>query len=64
MIFRGLTVSGNITGNPGHLYEITKLAKEGKYAPTHITKVPYDEANEALMRLKDGKVTGRLILIH
>ncbi|KAF2092484.1 alcohol dehydrogenase [Rhizodiscina lignyota] len=64
MIFRSLTLQGNITGALRHLEEVTKLAKEGKFTPAHFTEVPWDEASDALMRLKDGKVTGRLILVH
>lgn len=64
MIFTARSIMGNITGNPQHLRDVTKLATDGKLAPIPVTKVPWDEANEALMRLNRGEVTGRLILIH
>lgn len=63
MIFRSLSISGNITGTVAHLNEVTKLAKEGKLAPAKVTTIPWDEVNDALMRLKDGKVTGRQVLV-
>lgn len=61
-IFKAATISGNMTGSLQHLREVTQLAREGKLAPIPVTEVPWDEANNALMRLRDGKVTGRLIL--
>ena len=64
MIFTARTIMGNITGTPQHLRDVTKLATDGKLAPIPVTRVPWDEAHEALMRLKRGEVTGRLILIH
>ena len=62
MIFKAATIMGNNTGNLAHLREVAKLAQEGKLAPIPITVVPRDEAYDALMRLRDGKVTGRIVL--
>lgn len=64
MIFKSHTIAGNITGTPQHLREVTQLAKDGKFAPVPVTKIPWDQANEALEQLRQGEVTGRLILIH
>jgi alcohol dehydrogenase, propanol-preferring len=61
-ILKALTVVGNLTGNLEDLKEVTRLAKEGKWAPIPITKISSEKADEALMSLRDGKVTGRLIL--
>lgn len=62
LIFKAATIMGNNTGNVTHLREVAKLAQEGKLAPIPITVVPRDEAYDALMRLRDGKVTGRIVL--
>lgn len=62
LIFKAVTLMGNNTGNVSHLKEVSQLAQEGKLAPIPITVVPIDEAHDALMRLRDGKVTGRIVL--
>ncbi|KAK5062646.1 hypothetical protein LTR84_004719 [Exophiala bonariae] len=64
MIFKSVTIVGNITGTPRNLRDVTQLAKEGKLAPVPVTRIPWDQANEALNQLRDGKVSGRLILVH
>ena len=64
MIFTARTIMGNITGNPQRLRDVAKLATDGKLAPIPVKMVPWDDANEALIRLNRGKFTGRLILIH
>ena len=38
------------------------LAQAGDLQALPVTVVPQREANAALMRLRDGKVTGRLVL--
>ena len=62
MAIRALTVQGSYVGNPKELRELVKLAQEGRLPPLPVTTVPQSQANDALMRLRDGKVTGRLIL--
>lgn len=62
MIFKAATIMGNNTGTVAHLQEVAQLAREGKLAPIPITVVDRNEANDALMRLRDGKVTGRMVL--
>lgn len=63
LIFKAQTIVGNLTGNPGHLRKVTELARAGKLAPIPVTTMPWDEAEDALNRLRQGKVTGRLILV-
>jgi len=62
MAMRGLTVQGSYVGNPKELRALVALAQDGKLQPTPITQVPQASANEALMRLRDGRVTGRVVL--
>jgi propanol-preferring alcohol dehydrogenase len=64
MIFKSLTIVGNITGTPQNLRDVTQLAKDGKLAAFPVTKIPWDQANDALNQLREGKVSGRLILVH
>jgi alcohol dehydrogenase/propanol-preferring alcohol dehydrogenase len=62
MAIRALTVQGSYVGNPKELRELVKLAQEGALPALPVATVPQSEAYSALMRLKDGKVTGRLVL--
>ena len=62
MAIRALTVRGSYVGNVKELRELVQLAQDGKLHALPVATVPQRDANEALMRLKDGKVTGRLVL--
>lgn len=62
--FGSKSLIGNITGTPQHLRDVAELACTGKLEPIPITKIPWEEANDALKQLYEGKVTGRLVLFH
>jgi len=62
MAIRALTVQGSYVGNPKELRELVALAQKGDLQPLPVTTVPQNQANDALMRLRDGRVTGRLVL--
>jgi propanol-preferring alcohol dehydrogenase len=62
LIFKATTIMGNNTGSLGDLEDVARLARDGKLAPIPVTCLPKREANAALMRLRDGQVTGRLVL--
>ena len=62
MAIRALTVQGSYVGNPKELRELVALAQDGSLPALPVATVPQSEAYSALMRLKDGKVTGRLVL--
>ena len=62
MAMRELTVGGSYVGNPKELRELIALAQDGTLKPLPYSTIPMDQANTALMRLRDGKVTGRLVL--
>ena len=62
MAIRALTVQGSYVGNPKELRELVGLAQQGKLDKVPVRTVPQDQAFDALMRLRDGKVTGRLVL--
>jgi alcohol dehydrogenase/propanol-preferring alcohol dehydrogenase len=62
MAIRALTVQGSYVGNPMELRALVKLAQDGSLPALPVATVPQSQAHEALMRLRDGKVTGRLVL--
>ena len=62
MAMREVTVGGSYVGNPKELRELVALAQTGKLKPFSYSTVPMTDANDALMRLRSGKVTGRLVL--
>ncbi len=59
---RALTVQGSYVGNPRELRELVALAQGGSLPAIPVETVPQREAGAALMRLRAGKVTGRLVL--
>ena len=60
---RMLTIQGSFVGTPGDLRELVDLAQGGSLPALPIERVPRAESNNALNRLKNGKVTGRLVLV-
>jgi alcohol dehydrogenase/propanol-preferring alcohol dehydrogenase len=62
MAMRALTIQGSYVGNPKELRELVALAQSGAVPALPVTLMPQSEANAALMRLRDGHVTGRLVL--
>ena len=62
MAMRALTVQGSYVGNPTELRELVALGQQDGLAPLPITPMPFSEANAALMRLRSGAVTGRIVL--
>lgn len=61
IIERGLTVRGSADGNRQELRQLMNLAADG-HIRSQVTAVPFAQINDALQRLQDGKVTGRLVL--
>ena len=62
MAIRAMTVQGSYVGTPQDLRDLVRLAQEGTLPPIPVATVPQSQANDALMRLRDGKVTGRIVL--
>jgi alcohol dehydrogenase/propanol-preferring alcohol dehydrogenase len=62
MAMREVTVGGSYVGNPKELRELVDLAQKGELKPLPYSTVPLEQANDALMRLRDGKVKGRVVL--
>jgi alcohol dehydrogenase, propanol-preferring len=63
MIFRALTVQASLTGSLKDLREVVELAQSGKLKPSPIVRMPKSEANAALIKLKNGDVVGRAVLV-
>ncbi len=62
LIFRPRSIIGTITGNRQELRDVIALAQSGKFKPGPVTLMPKDSANEALDRLRNGDVIGRIVL--
>ncbi|KAF0635473.1 hypothetical protein FPSE5266_07801 [Fusarium pseudograminearum] len=62
--FGSKSLLGIITGTPQHLRDVSKIVQSGKLKAIPITEFPWDQANDALQRIYEGKVTGRFVLIH
>ncbi|MCK8784970.1 alcohol dehydrogenase [Roseomonas sp. NAR14] len=65
MPIRAITIEGSYVGNPKELRALVGIAKKGALPGIPISREPLnvDSANSALNRLKDGKVTGRVVLV-
>lgn len=59
---KALTVRGCHVGSSQELRELIELVKAGKVQQIPVTSRPLSEVNQALDDLKDGKVTGRIVL--
>ena len=62
MAMRALTIQGSYVGTPGDLRALVALADAGRLPPLPIEEVPMPTADAALTRLREGRVTGRLVL--
>jgi alcohol dehydrogenase, propanol-preferring len=62
MAMRALTVQGSYVGSPGDLRDLVALAESGALPALPIEEVPMAQADSALTRLREGRVTGRLVL--
>jgi len=64
LIFRAQAIRGSLTGNLKDLRAVLALANEGKLKPTPITYCSHDHTNEAMVDLREGRVTGRIVLVR
>jgi propanol-preferring alcohol dehydrogenase len=62
MAMRALTIQGSYVGTVKDLRALVALAQKGDVAALPVATVPQSDAFAALMRLRDGRVTGRLVL--
>ena len=63
-IFRAQTIQGSLTGSIQDLHAVLALARDGILAPTPVTEMAKDRVNEAMARLEQGGVAGRMVLVE
>lgn len=62
MVFKGNAVISALTGSIPDLRDVVAMARDGKLPPSPVQTIAKDRVNEAMSSLRDGKVTGRLVL--
>jgi propanol-preferring alcohol dehydrogenase len=62
LVRREYSIQGSFWGNYNELREVIELAKKGLIRH-HVEKFRLSEANDAINRLREGKVLGRAVLI-
>lgn len=62
IVQRAITLRGSYVGSLPELKELIALVKEGGIKPLQVETVAFADVNEALSRLRAGKVQGRLVL--
>jgi D-arabinose 1-dehydrogenase-like Zn-dependent alcohol dehydrogenase len=60
--FRTISIGGSMTGSLGETKEMMELVKAGKVDPIPFSKRPLSAANQTLDDLREGKITGRVVL--
>jgi len=59
---QGISILGNFVGNPKELREVVALAREGRLKPIPVERRAKSAATRTLQDLRDGKITGRVVL--
>lgn len=60
--FRTISIGGSMVGSLSDTQEMMELVRAGKVDPIPYSKRPLSEANKTLDDLRDGKITGRVVL--
>lgn len=60
--FRTISIGGSMVGSLGETKEMMALVRAGKVDPIPFTTRPLSAANQALNDLREGKITGRVVL--
>ncbi|MEJ0024529.1 MAG: alcohol dehydrogenase [Rhizomicrobium sp.] len=60
--FRTISIGGSMTGSLGETKEMMELVRAGKVDPIPYSKRPLSAANQTLEDLREGKITGRVVL--
>ncbi|MBL6077551.1 alcohol dehydrogenase catalytic domain-containing protein [Belnapia sp. T18] len=63
MPIKALTVQGSYVGNVKELRALIDIAKQGQIPPIPVENQPQRNADAVLHRLKEGKITGRVVLV-
>ena len=59
---QAITIQGNFVGNPKELRELVALARAGKVRPIPVETRAKSEGTRTLQELRDGRITGRVVL--
>lgn len=62
IVLRAITIRGSYVGNLKELRDLIALVRTGKVKPMPVETVSLNGVNEALDRLRSGKVQGRLVI--
>jgi D-arabinose 1-dehydrogenase-like Zn-dependent alcohol dehydrogenase len=60
--FRTISIGGSMTGSLGETQEMMELVRAGKVDPIPYAKRPMSQASQTLDDLREGKITGRVVL--
>ncbi len=60
--FRTISIGGSMTGSLGETKEMMELVKAGRVDPIPFSKRPLSAASQTLDDLREGKITGRVVL--
>src|SRR5699024_1158392 len=60
---KALTIEGNYVGSLQDMRELMQLAREKRITAPPVATRPLDDAQHAIDDLRDGKVTGRVVLV-
>jgi D-arabinose 1-dehydrogenase-like Zn-dependent alcohol dehydrogenase len=63
-VHKRMSIEGFMTGTLNEARELLDLARTGRIAPVPMHEVPMREAADAMERLRNGGVTGRIILTN
>jgi NADPH:quinone reductase-like Zn-dependent oxidoreductase len=59
-----LVLRGSFVGTLGELGELMELVRRGKVEPIPARPVPFTEVNDSIRELREGRVSGRIVLTH
>lgn len=59
-----LQFRGSFTGTLAELAELMEFVRQGKIKPIPARPVPFADVNESIKELREGRVTGRIVLTH
>ena len=59
---KAVTIRGSLVGNLQETRELIELVRAGKLAKIPLTRLPLEQANDALVGLREGRFVGRAVL--
>lgn len=62
MAWKALTIQGSYVGSLQDAKEVIALAQSGKLKPIQLAERPFNQANDVLDSMRQGKILGRVVL--